>query len=754
MAQLTAQKIEFHYITNYSFKDKPIKSFNITDAITILEHPNNYESIHLRLYDNIPYSLYADIDGTDASIDEIIGQLCNSTRENLKINSNDISITKSETTEKNSYHLVVKNISGNIQQQKFFWELFNKESQKYQVDISVYSNNRYFRLPNQLKPESGNFDKKLKPNTKHIVERGNLEDFLMIPDENSLELPSIPEQPEIKNQQSSIINNTSLDELDKLLDCLSVERCDSYKEWFEVACALKQTNRGNDTFQKFNEWSKKSFKYDAIATLNQWNSIKIRETRALTVKSLHMWAKQDNLEKYNVLFPVKCLINEEKEEQEYPFTEWEKSHCKILNPPIYLQYNHSREIHEESYIIRSTKTLKEAFQHLSLIETVIKKGQTIENSVSFIDKWISKNPKIRKYNNISVIPPPLKCPDETFNLWTNFKGELLDDVNIADYNKEISAFKRLLSVLTNHEQAGTDYLEKWIAQAIQFPAIKCSVPTIISKQGAGKGTLIRILEGLFGKQKVLSTTDASIVFGKFNPLMADAFIVNLDELGPKDVKDVEHSIKALITEPKMKIERKGMDAFEITSYHRFICTTNNEFGIFKTSDDDRRNAIFRASDELIGNSEFFNYINNHVINNNGAIKAIYKYLQQIPDLEQFYLSKNIPITNYSQELKEASRSPYDLWLESFTNKNRNSNMNRFTVKDLFEDFKKEFPNVNINDKSFGIRIINVVPNAIENIKSNGIRLKEFNWDILRSKYQISCLINNEQDFDDELNELN
>ena len=69
----------------------------------------------------------------------------------------------------------------------------------------------------------------------------------------------------------------------------------------------------------------------------------------------------------------------------------------------------------------------------------------------------------------------------------------------------------------------------------------------------------------------------------------------------------EAKIKTLVTDATLLINNKGINSYPITSYYRFIITSNNEDPI-KTTHDDRRNFIMRSSDELIGNMEYFNHM--------------------------------------------------------------------------------------------------------------------------------------------------
>ncbi len=64
----------------------------------------------------------------------------------------------------------------------------------------------------------------------------------------------------------------------------------------------------------------------------------------------------------------------------------------------------------------------------------------------------------------------------------------------------------------------------------------------------------------------------------------------------KETVECEGKIKGLITDPKLTINNKGVNQYDIMSFHRFLITTNNSEPI-NTSHDDRRNLIIRSSDE-------------------------------------------------------------------------------------------------------------------------------------------------------------
>lgn len=175
---------------------------------------------------------------------------------------------------------------------------------------------------------------------------------------------------------------------------------------------------------------------------------------------------------------------------------------------------------------------------------------------------------------------------------------------------------------------------------------------------------------MIGKSKIFESSDpARDVWGQFNSKMANSFIVNLSELSLKDSIDSIGKIKALITDSNLTINPKGLSQYSITSYHRFITTTNGEEP-FISKKDDRRNFIVRSSDEKIGDKAYFNQLYK-LLDDPNIIKSCYEYFKSIPDLDKFN-SLPIPVTKHQNNLKEISRSPIEVWLEDFTRQNYDS----------------------------------------------------------------------------------
>jgi Family of unknown function (DUF5906) len=416
---------------------------------------------------------------------------------------------------------------------------------------------------------------------------------------------------------------------------------------------------------------------------------------------------------------------------------FEKLVCKILDKSTFIcEINNSK-------IVKSKTQLITTYENLGYYDD---EG----NHSYFINNWL-KDPQMLTYDSIGMYPNPKLCPKNIYNMWEAFEIEKYK----SPYDKNLPAlnmFLKHIQILCNNEKPVYDYLTKWIAQMIQYPETKTIMPTIISAEGSGKGTLVNLIRKLLGDRKVFETSSPSRdIWGEFNTHMANSFFINLDELSKRECADSEGRIKALITNPALTINDKGVPSYQITSYHRFMSTTNNREPI-NTKNGDRRNLIILASDELKGNYDYFQKINEYM-NDINALRTFYDYLKSIPDMDKFG-SIPIPETSYQEEQKKANREPIDIWLEDIVTDMFNNNIKekKFDNVQLITSFEnwKHINSVSyeINAIKLSCRIMNMKLEGITNHNSAG-RFKRFDIDKLAKHYGLGCRIDITEEEDDE-----
>jgi hypothetical protein len=311
----------------------------------------------------------------------------------------------------------------------------------------------------------------------------------------------------------------------------------------------------------------------------------------------------------------------------------------------------------------------------------------------------------------------LKCPNHVYNLWEEW--DVLKYNEYEEKPEEVQFILEHIKVLCGNDDNSFDYFCKWIAQMLQYPAVKTLCPTIISEEGAGKGTLLKLLKLIMGTKKVIETTNPNRdCWGDFNSMMMSAFLVNLNELSLKDTMYAEGMIKGLITDDTIGIRKLHHDVIHIPSYHRFLNTTNNPDGANKVKDGQRRHFIIRASDELCGKKEYFKKMYELLEDINVIISCYYHFMNKtIYDVEDFN-KLEVPKTPYQMELENMNMDVIEQYVKrkaekkaglEFKEKDGNKTYKEtMAISYLHKKFMKWIKHnnfdYNINVTKFGCRI--------------------------------------------------
>ncbi len=460
--------------------------------------------------------------------------------------------------------------------------------------------------------------------------------------------------------------------------------------------------------------------------------------------------------KHFIVNDVDNLVNKLKEDPLYYDNYkivFEKTHAKILGLSQFVYYNN----YTNSYQFLKRQNLLDSYEHIKV--KVIKQDAKTDDynilEVPFIQIWL-KDSNMRYYDDVQVFPPPLKCPSNIFNLWTCFDMEKIE--NYENDEEAIEFFKNHIKIMCNHEEVVYDYILKWIAQMIQYPAIKSGiVPTFIAKQGAGKGSIFNLLEKLLGKSKTLYTsTPSQNVWGKFNGLMTNALLVNLDELKKKEFNGSDDVYKSLVTEPTLNINEKGQKQKRMNSFHRLINTTNNGDSQYFPKDN-RRDVVTQSSNELIGNHDYFNKYYAY-LDNIDAMKSVFEYFKSIPNLDKFRNIKK-PKTKYQQNMEDETVDPVESWLRDFIKNNYKEEeveVDKSTLYLSFNEFiKKYYPEHKYTKCNFSKKLIALNVDGIEHKKTSVKRYVLINIDVVMKSLKMNkdeCMLDvleNQSDSDND-----
>jgi phage/plasmid-associated DNA primase len=331
------------------FIEEEYNEYELKDLEKILLKNNNY---HCRIQKNNYYIFFGDCDYyKDNDPIKFFGLLISFMDKyyNIKITIDDISYTINKS-KLGSYHYSIPKYYTSTTKLKEIHENFfnyhkdifsyydsNKKLNKV-VDSGIYKDG-WFRYPNQTKEG--------KENTEHIIEKGNIKDFIVdyIPKDSicidSYKYIDIKKDKNNnkKNKEKNKENNNKIKNKDKdtnkiddkniddftkefynknehkilikfFDECLRQERFDDYNDWIIIGMVLKNIF-GEDGFKLFDYISQKSIKYEGIdKTKKIYDNFIYMSSNGYTIATIYKFAMEDNKDKYSELIKKESLFKD------------------------------------------------------------------------------------------------------------------------------------------------------------------------------------------------------------------------------------------------------------------------------------------------------------------------------------------------------------------------------------------------------------------------------------------------------------
>jgi hypothetical protein len=681
------------------------------------------------------------------------------------------------------FHISIPKLHGTISEIKQLAEIVKNKCYNEYIDLSVYESRRLYRLPGQSKGSL----KGVREIGKHLIKCGSTIDF--IPEhiqEDSIRITNNSNKIEINKNNTTIelesndITPETLSECSDytekylLRDCLSNPDINTYdclrycnrpekihyvskfcniinpnrirseSGWYDLCMILKnELGDTKEVYEIFHNTSKrdedgyndnKHGMCREIAVKHKWDTHPLKESEKLKkLGTLIDWCKEDNFDKFNKI-KKQLEKKNEKIDKEYEekrendeFLEmvinFEKHCCKIRDGGRYIDYDNI----DKNYKILDRKALGEKYSDYTI-------GP---KQLSFVNKW-SKYKDIKCYRKAEVYPKKDDCPSDVFNLWLDF-DIVLKSREYVEKPKELNIILEHIKILCNHEETSVEWFMQWIAFLFQYPWIKSPCPLIKSEQGAGKNMFLELIEYILGKHKHFETTNPDrSIWGSFNSIIADKYLIHLNELSKKQTNDADGKIKAIITDKNMQINTKMIAEYGIDSYHKFIITTNNLDCIKITGGDkniNRRFCFIEASDELVENYEYFNNFSN-IIKDKDVQHTFYNYFMNYKVDEKFG-TRSPPKTKYFYLAMYMNRSAFANWMDQYVLKKQGSSV-RIPAKECYESYKNYCSNTNtkmdgINQNKFCANILNLYKHNVEMKRASYGFVMIFNFDQLNKE---------------------
>jgi hypothetical protein len=141
----------------------------------------------------------------------------------------------------------------------------------------------------------------------------------------------------------------------------------------------------------------------------------------------------------------------------------------------------------------------------------------------------------------------------------------------------------------------------YMAALVQYPGYKFQwCPILQGVQGNGKSMLLTAIAFAVG-WRYTHLPNASDLGGngtKFNAWIENKLFIGIEEIYVSDRREVLEALKPYITNPKLEIQRKGLDQITGDNRANFLMCTNHKDAVFK-SRNDRRFAIFYTAQQNV-----------------------------------------------------------------------------------------------------------------------------------------------------------
>ena len=552
------------------------------------------------------------------------------------------------------------------------------------------------------------------------------------------ERPEGPEGPQEEDKTIKIKKNDvpinldikNLNEQDikilELVNILNIWRCDDYNNWFNVGRCLFNTNIEYTNI--FNEFSKKSNKYEPSKIIKTWTDYKKynkKSDKALTLGTLRFYANEDNREDYlNWCSKYKYNINLQYEAVKKNF---EINNFFIKNPVMYGTINFEGELK-----LRNENEFKTLHQRIKFMGVNPITGEDEEKS--FIMSWLYDD-AARQYEKLEFLPKQ-DTPDIFYNSFNGFEVEKQHEEDIK-LNFEDSNLYLLLNHLCGNDSKVVNYVLKWIANRVQKPYEITKVALLFkSLQGAGKNLFWDwVGKSIIGHKYFFDTEKTDLVFGRFNGLIENIILGIINETSGKDTFNIIELIKGLITADDNMIEHKGMKPYKNKNHIGLVFLTNNSNSINIPSDD-RRFVGIKCNSEICNDPVFFPKVVEE-IKSKKYDRCFYEYLMNM-DIKNFNFTTERPKTSFYNDMVELNR-PILTNFMLYLYHTRTEEATGATLFNMFGIYLQQMNIVNkLSGTKFGINLKDY--DGITKIKSHWVMKYHINKPVLKEYLIKKCSI--------------
>lgn len=342
--------------------------------------------------------------------------------------------------------------------------------------------------------------------------------------------------------------------------------------------------------------------------------------------------------------------------------------------------------------------------------------------MSYASAWLNST-KRRAYKGL-CFKPELEAKNNYYNTWAGFQAPCISyqDSGVSAREGFDMFIEHTKDNICLGDQEAFDWLITYFAHLIQRPWEK-PLTTLVFKgrKGVGKNAFVDRIGNLMGQGHYVVAHDSRYLTSNFNGHFDRCLLLCLDEAFWSGDKSAEGKLKGLTTAPKILIEKKGAEAYEIDNMLRIVIVGNEDW-LAPASGDERRYTVLKVGEARKKDNEFFKKMR-ILMDERGGNSILHHFLKTW-DLNKADISKGLENEFLSEEKVESfgplesfiyeslsdgtlqnsafdewqSKISKDIFLNAYENFCKSRNIKSWTMKKtkLSKKLKGYFPDMNLD----------------------------------------------------------
>ena len=446
----------YSIVGNYEDENNEIKfKGSMSEIIEELKEDKSY---HMKVFMEVDYYLYLDIDSSDSKISFVIEDIMHYLEDLYEVDIDNKDFVFSENPKKkNTYRIIIPKYYTTIDNQLEIFTRFAKYNDKLGVDLSVYRHNQRIRLPEQTKPKNSNKSNQIL--AKHTIRVGKMEDFIMNiiskeskefnckfdkknlnlfydPNKNMVDTKDIKTSKCTKFEDNDVRVKETVD-VNKLLGELSDDRFVEYDDWISTGMIIHSlsseldgfeiwrthSERGGDKFVE-NEW-----KTNGLIYKQHW--LKFTNTindKKKSINIIRKWIREDKPLQFDK--PKQC-----KHASKYDFKQ-EFSTATIST--FFVKHYGSKFIYKNKKLYYFNKVYWKVDEEMIYLNNIVKNEFYVDLIKEFQSYELEIMKTVSNDNSKAVMPELAKYKKQLVQLRGQKQREQFIKEICNDLNKDIT----------------------------------------------------------------------------------------------------------------------------------------------------------------------------------------------------------------------------------------------------------------------------------------------------------------------------